>query len=57
MPKDMDIKDEIHRLKLECVGGTCSKDDLSVKPVGLNNIIKYYWWIIEINPHLKHKFN
>ena len=23
----MDLKDEIHRLKLECVGGSCSIDD------------------------------
>ena len=27
MFKDIDIKDVIHRLKLECVGGTCSIDD------------------------------
>ena len=26
MFKDMDIMDQIHRLKLECVGGTCSID-------------------------------
>ena len=25
--KNMGIKDEIHRLKLECIGGTCSIDD------------------------------
>jgi hypothetical protein len=31
---DMDIKDEIHRLKLECVGGSCSIDDLGCEACG-----------------------
>ncbi len=34
MPKDMDIKDEIHRLKLECVGSTCSIDDPECEACG-----------------------
>ena len=35
MFKDMDIKDEIHRLTLECVGGSCSNDDPECEACGL----------------------
>ena len=31
---DMDLKDEIHRLKLECVGGSCSIDDTEFEACG-----------------------
>ena len=34
MFKDMDIKDEIHRLTLECVGGSCSIDDPDCEAYG-----------------------
>ena len=30
----MDLKDEIHRLKLECVGGSCSIDDPECETCG-----------------------
>ena len=31
---DMNLKDQIHRLKLECVGGTCSIDDPECEACG-----------------------
>ena len=34
MFKDMYIKEEIHRLKLECVGGSCSIDDTECEACG-----------------------
>jgi hypothetical protein len=34
MFKDMDIKEEIHRLKLECVGGSCEIDDPECEACG-----------------------
>ena len=30
----IDLKDEIHRLKLECVGGSCSIDDPEYEACG-----------------------
>ena len=30
----IDLKDEIHRLKLECVGGSCSIDDPDCEAYG-----------------------
>ena len=30
----IDLKDEIHRLKLECVGGNCSIDDPECEACG-----------------------
>ena len=32
---DMDLKDQIHKLKLEEAGGSCSIDDPGVRLVGL----------------------
>ena len=32
--KDMDIMDQIHRLKLECGGGTCFIDDPECEACG-----------------------
>jgi len=34
----MDIKEEIHRLKLECVGGSCSIDDPECEVFGNESI-------------------
>ena len=34
MFKDMDIMDQIPRLKLECVGGTCSIDEPECEACG-----------------------
>ena len=34
MFKDIDIKEEIHRLKLECVGGSCDIDDPKCEACG-----------------------
>tara|TARA_R110002096_G_scaffold3084_5_gene15723 strand:+ start:915 stop:1073 length:159 start_codon:yes stop_codon:yes gene_type:complete len=34
MFNDMNIKDQIHRLKLECVGGSCSIDDPECEACG-----------------------
>ena len=34
MFKDMDIMDQIHRLKLECAGGTCSIDEAECEACG-----------------------
>ncbi len=50
MSKDMDIKDEIHRLKLECVGGTCSIDDPEFEAFGSYICLHQ----IEINDYILH---
>ena len=34
MFKDMDIMDQIHRLKLECVGGSCDIDNSMCEACG-----------------------
>ena len=34
MFEDMNIKDQIHRIKLECVGGSCSIDDPECEACG-----------------------
>ena len=34
MFKDMDIMDQIYRLKLECAGGTCSIDEPECEACG-----------------------
>ena len=38
---DMNLKDQIHRLKLECVGGTCSIDDPECEACGYYNRMNY----------------
>ena len=41
MFKDMDIKEEIHRLKLECVGGSCDIDDPKCEACGSKSPLEF----------------